>query len=319
VTLPRRTLGASEIEVSVFALGCWRTWERIAPDAGAAVLTSARECGIDFLEAVRYDDETGRAPLGTGYSECVFGEIFRRSGWPREHVAIATKLWWEFWPAQDAAGELDASLRRTGLDHVELVYSDPPPARLAIDEVVAAVGALLSSGKARAWGMVNWSAAAILEAGSAAERLGVPQPSAVQLAYSAMTPDRVEDRAMTAALAATGASLVASYALGGGLLAGSDHGADRATPPPRRPDQTDSDRVARAEPVLARVRRLANRWDATPAAVALAFALQNPLTASVVFGATDPSHVRDNVRGAALLDSLDDEGRAALRRLADAT
>ena len=83
MALPHRPLGASGIEVSVFALGSWRTYERIPREAGVAVLQAARDCGIDFLEVARYNDETWRAPIPTGYSEVVFGEVFRASGWPR--------------------------------------------------------------------------------------------------------------------------------------------------------------------------------------------------------------------------------------------
>ena len=75
-----------------------------------AVLQEARASGIDFLEVARYNDESGTAPIPTGYSEVVFGEVFAASGWPRDEVTIASKLWWEFWP-QTPAQELEASLR----------------------------------------------------------------------------------------------------------------------------------------------------------------------------------------------------------------
>ena len=75
-----------------------------------ATLGAAREAGIDLLDTARYHDAAGN-------SEIVFGEILRASGWPRDEVTIANKLWWEFWPEQSAAEELDASLQRTGLDH----------------------------------------------------------------------------------------------------------------------------------------------------------------------------------------------------------
>src|SRR4051794_2926117 len=91
-------------------------------------MRAAREAGVDFLDDARYDDETGTAPIPTGYSEVVFGELFRASGWKRDEVTVANKLWWEFWPEQDAAGELDASLARMGLDHLDLAYSEQPPA-----------------------------------------------------------------------------------------------------------------------------------------------------------------------------------------------
>ena len=78
--LPRRPLGASGLEVSVFALGSWRTYERISREEGVAVLQAARAAGIDFLEVARYNDESGTAPIPTGYSEVVFGEVFRGVG-----------------------------------------------------------------------------------------------------------------------------------------------------------------------------------------------------------------------------------------------
>ena len=98
-----RPLGASGVEVSALSLGSWRTFERIPRETGVAVMRAARDHGIDFLDDARYDDETGTAPLQTGYSEVVFGQLFRASGWRRDEVIVANKLWWEFWPEQTAA------------------------------------------------------------------------------------------------------------------------------------------------------------------------------------------------------------------------
>ncbi|MGZ7003895.1 MAG: aldo/keto reductase, partial [Acidimicrobiales bacterium] len=130
--LPRQRLGSSDLQVSRFALGSWRTFERIPREQGLAVMLAAREAGITFLDDARYDDETGTAPMPTGWSEVVFGELFRAAGWVRDEVVVANKLWWELWPEQDAAAELDGSLGRMGLDHVDLIYSMPPPDGLAM-------------------------------------------------------------------------------------------------------------------------------------------------------------------------------------------
>src|ERR1700755_193939 len=134
--MDQRRLGASDIEVSALALGSWETYERIPRAQGAEVLRAAREAGITFLEVARYDDALGTAPIPTGYSEVVFGEVFRASGWPRDEVVLGEKLCWEFWPSQTAAQELDASLQRTGLERFDLLYSDPPPEALALERVV---------------------------------------------------------------------------------------------------------------------------------------------------------------------------------------
>src|SRR5215831_3166241 len=118
--LQRRRLGTSSLEVSRLSLGSWRTFERIPRDDGVAVMRQARDVGINFLDDARYNDETGHAPLKTGYSEVVFGELFRAAGWKRDEVIVANKLWWEFWPRQTAAEELDGSLGRMNLDHLDL-------------------------------------------------------------------------------------------------------------------------------------------------------------------------------------------------------
>src|SRR5215467_4743184 len=145
-------LGASGLQVSRMALGSWRTFERISRDQGLAVMRAAREAGITFLDDARYNDEAGTAPIPSGYSEVVFGELFRAAGWRRDEVVVANKLWWEFWPAEQPADELAGSLRRMGLDHVDLIYSDAPPAGVPLADVVGMVARLITAGKARAWG-----------------------------------------------------------------------------------------------------------------------------------------------------------------------
>ena len=219
-SLPHRPLGSSGIEVSLFALGSWRTFERIPRDQGLAVMRAAREAGITFLDDARYNDETGNAPIPTGYSEVLFGELFRAAGWVRDEVVVSNKLWWEFWPEQDAAAELEGSLGRMGLDHIDLIYTMQPPEGLTIAELVAQVAGLVSSGRARAWGVGNWPADQLIEAVQAARSLGVPLPAAAQLPYSLVRPDWVQDPMMEAVLSDADIGLVASYVLAGGTLTG---------------------------------------------------------------------------------------------------
>ena len=156
--MERRPLGASGLEVSRLSLGSWRTFERIPREDALAVMRTARENGFNFLDDARYNDETGTAPIPTGYSEVLFGELFRAVGWDREDTVVSNKLWWEFWPEQSAAAELDGSLARMGFDYVDLIYANPPPDDLPIPEMVASVAELVAAGKARAWGIVNWEA-----------------------------------------------------------------------------------------------------------------------------------------------------------------
>lgn len=314
--LPFRPLGSSGIEVSPLSLGSWMTYERIPRETAAAILIRAREGGINFLEVARYNDRTGTAPMRTGYSEVVFGEAFRASAWPRDEVVIANKLWWEFWPEQSAAEEMEASLDRTGLDRFDFIYSDPPPVELAMEDVVAAVGKLVTSGRVRAWGIVNWPAARIAEAGRIAAALGLPRPCAAQLVYSLVRRSPVEDPDMVDALRSCGASVIASWVLAGGVLTGK-----YATPGAsgRMADDLDNPRVQPAIAAVSALRSLATGLGTTPAALAIAFALAGEDVAGVLFGATSADQVAANLEAWELLGRLGQAELSELRRIGAST
>lgn len=275
-------------------------------------MRKARELGINFLDDARYNDETGKAPMKTGYSEVVFGELFRASGWKRDEVVLANKLWWEFWPEQGAEAELEGSLQRMGMDYIDLGYAEKPPAGLSVAEIVHDLGALIGAGKLRAWGVLNWPADLIAEATATAASQGVPSPCAAQLAYSLVRRSPVEDTAMAHALAAAHVSVVASYVLDGGALTGK-----YATPEStgRLSAQLDDQAHARALRASGQLRELAERIGARSAPLALAFALLNPLVASVLFGSTTPEQVSENVAAVELLSALDEQTITDLRRI----
>ena len=305
-----RPLGRSQLTVSPLALGSWRTFERIGADAGLSVMLAARDVGITFLDDARYNDETGTAPIPTGYSEVLFGELFRLAGWRRDHTVVANKLWWEFWPEQSAADELDASLQRMGFDYVDLIYANPPENGLGLEELVRSVAALVAAGKARAWGIVNWPASMLAEAVALADATGAPPPCAAQLPYSLVRRDWVESDEMTAALAACGAPVVASYSLAGGVLSGKYAAPDVRG---RAAGTLEEPGVARAAAAAQELAALAHRWDTTPAALAIAFAASNPNVASVLFGATSPAQLLENAAAPAVLARLSPAERAELQ------
>ena len=289
--MQRRPLGSSGLEVSRLSLGSWRTFERIPREDGLAVMRAARDHGFNFLDDARYDDETGTAPIPTGYSEVLFGELFRATGWDRADTIVSNKLWWEFWPEQSAAAELEGSLARMGFDYVDLIYANPPPDGLPVAEMVAAMGELVTSGKARAWGIVNWEAGPFLEATRAADAQGVPAPCAAQLPYSLVRRDWVESDEMDAALDASGAAVVASFVMAGGVLTGK-YGAGQTG---RASGEIDDPRFAAARERGELLRALATELETSPAALAIAFALAHPAVATVLFGATSPAQIADNV------------------------
>jgi aryl-alcohol dehydrogenase-like predicted oxidoreductase len=310
--LARRPLGSSGIEVTELSLGSWRTYERIPRDSGMAVMRTAREQGINFLDDARYNDESGMAPMKSGYSEVVFGELFRASGWKRDEVVLANKFWWEFWPEESAQAELDGSLKRMGMDYLDLAYAEKPRDGQQIEQMVRDIGELIAAGKLRAWGVLNWPAGEIVVAARIAAEEGVPPPCAAQLAYSLVRRSPVEDPDMVDALSAAGASVVASYSLDGGALTGKYAVPGTEGRVTAGLDHRDYGPGMRAADEL---RALAERSSARPAALAIAFALLNPRVASVLFGATNPEQVIENVSAAGLRSAMDGQTVADLRRI----
>lgn len=293
------------------SLGSWRTFERIPRSQGVAVMKAAREAGINFLDDARYDDETGSAPLPTGYSEVVFGELFREAGWNRDEVIVANKLWWEHWRDQDAATEMDGSLQRMGLDHVDLIYAIRPPPGLPVSMVVEQVSGLIDTARARWWGTGMWTAAQHHEALGVCDELGAPRPVAAQMATSLVDHAGPSDPEMTRALRRGPIGLVASYVLAAGTLTGKYLRGEAG----RAAD--DESAVARAgKRVAERVVAVANRWRVPPSHVAFAYAFDQPDLASIVFGASSPEQLEENVAAWSTYESLTPDQRAAVAALA---
>jgi aryl-alcohol dehydrogenase-like predicted oxidoreductase len=293
------------------SLGSWRTFERISRQQGVAVMRAAREAGINFLDDARYDDETGTAPIPTGYSEVVFGELFVAAGWERDEVVVANKLWWEFWPEQSAKEELDGSLGRMGLDHVDLIYAIHPPDGLAIETVVEQAAGLIESGRARAWGTGMWTAAQHHAALDVCDATGAPRPVAAQMATSLVDHSGPDDPSMRAAFERGPIGLVASYVLAGGTLTGKYARGESG-----RAAADESPQVVRGKQLAERVAALSAEWGVPAAHVAFAYAFQHPHLASVVFGASTPEQLSENVAAWATFSALDDRQRAAVLEIA---
>lgn len=299
--VPSAPLGSSSIRVSRMALGSWRTFERMSREQGVLVMQAAREAGISFLDDARYNDETGHAPIPTGHSEVVFGQLFRAAGWRREDTVVSNKLWWEFWPDESPGQELAGSLRRMQFDYVDLIYSEVPPDGVPLQDAVEMISGLLRAGAARAWGTLNWPPSLMERAWQIAERQGVAGPVATQPPYSLVSRDAVDDPQMQQIAAARGVAIVASYALAGGVLTGkydTDPSAGRAA------GMLGQSRLAPAVRAGRELSALAREIGRDPAQLAIAFALLNPSVTTVLFGATRPEQVTANVGALAVADEL---------------
>ena len=163
-------------------------------------MRAAREHGINFLDDARYNDETGTAPIPTGYSEVAVRRAVprgrlgpRRRG--RRQQAVVGVLARRRTPPQ----ELDGSLGRMRLrPHRPDLRQPAARGARPVAELVRQVGGLMRPGKARAWAIVNWEAEPSLEASQAARTTrACRSPCAAQLPYSLVQRDWVEGPEMT--------------------------------------------------------------------------------------------------------------------------
>jgi aryl-alcohol dehydrogenase-like predicted oxidoreductase len=303
------SLGASDIQVSRLALGSWRTYDRISREQGIRVMQAARDAGINFLDDARYNDETGNAPIPTGHSEVVFGELFRGAGWRRDDTIVSNKLWWEFWPAESPAQELAGSLARMEFDYIDLIYSEVPPDGVGLEDAIDMITGLIRAGAARAWGTLNWTPEQMERAWEIAGREGVPGPVATQPPYSLVRREFVEDPAMERLAASGNVAIVASYTLAGGVLTGKydeDPGAGH------RAGSLGQPRVALAVEAGRELAVLARDIGRDPAHLAMAYVLLNPSVTTVLFGATRPEQVTSNLRALEVAGQLTQDQRDRL-------
>jgi aryl-alcohol dehydrogenase-like predicted oxidoreductase len=308
-----RRLGNSNLQVSLLSLGSWQTFEFIDEQDGLSVMARAIDCGINFLDDARYTDKTGKAPIPSGYSEVVFGRLLKKGGWKRDRLVIANKLWFEFYPKEDLATELDGSLSRLQMDYLDIVYCAAPAASLPLTDMLKQVDRLIASGKLRAWGVLNWPAAKIEEACRLAIAESLHPPHAAQLPYSILQRSPVEDAEMQRVCETHGISVVASYTLHGGVLSGKYARAESNAR--NRMDQKQLDDLRRTGMLdrAAKVAAVAQRLGCTPAQLAIAYCLKNRHVASVLFGAKTDKQIDENLGALKILQSVDDRALAEIR------
>jgi aryl-alcohol dehydrogenase-like predicted oxidoreductase len=307
-----RILGHSRLRVSRLSLGSWNTFEFMAPDDALAVLSAAIRSGINFLDDARYDDTSGKAPMKTGYSEVVFGNLLRAGGFKRDELVISNRMWFEFFPEESFEAEIDGSLSRIGIDYFDLVFCFTPPKELAPAELVGQLADLVATGKIRHWAPGNWPIELLAECCAIARRGGGPLPPAAMVPYSLSIRSFVENDAMATLCHDYDIGLVASFALHGGMLTGKYNSSTA-----RESRRYDAKRLdeARQSGLLeksARFVALARERGYTPAQLAYAYCLRHPQVASVLFGATSTAQVEENVSALEIVGRLDDELLARL-------
>ncbi|HYG93357.1 MAG TPA: aldo/keto reductase, partial [Nocardioides sp.] len=216
----RRT-GRSGLDLPVISLGLWHNFGDDVPfDRQRSILRRAFDLGITHIDlANNYGPPYGSA-------EENFGRHLAGDFAPyRDELVISTKAGWDMWPGPYGQGggsrkyltaSLDQSLRRLGLDYVDIFYSHRPDPTTPLEETMGALDSAVRSGKALYAGISSYGPDRTREAAAILRELGTPllihQPS-----YS-MLNRWIENEGLLDAAAEAGAGVIGFTALAQGLL-----------------------------------------------------------------------------------------------------
>jgi L-glyceraldehyde 3-phosphate reductase len=293
-----RSIGEEMAEISAISLGSWNTFSRLDRLECAALLRAAIDAGINLFDIGYYWDKPD--------TEAAFAEAIRLAGIRRSDYQLALKLWLWNYPEQSFEQQAQASLRRLGVDHVELVMVSRPTDDVDFVAFCKEIAGLVRSGLARGWGVTNWEAAQVQRAQAVLDaRL---QPRLVQLQYNVARRDVVESEAYSRLFANGTPGLCAAFVLEGGILAG-HLDRDRVNPSDfaqgKRPRERNIARDAggireRIREVQPKLQAIAASLGATAAQLAIAFAVAKSTTALI--GVTRVEDLVENVGALRLLD-----------------
>lgn len=279
-----RSVGGSGLKVSSLGLGTL-TWGRETdPDEAAAQLVAFRDAGGTLVDtAISYNSGLAEEVLGQLVADVV----------PRDELVIASKggltRYGDEWIINASRGallsELDQSLSRLGVDHVDLWQVHVPDVQVPVEETLAALDTAVSSGKARYIGVSNFCGWQTAQA--VTRQYSVPGRAPIvsnQVSYSLL--ERGIEREVLPACLALGVGLLAYSPLGGGVLTGKY----RSGVPSDSRAMTGGRNLAeyrRAElaGIVEAVATAAEGLASAPVAVALAWIRDRPGVSSAILGA----------------------------------
>ena len=287
-----RQLGSSELRVSEIALGTWLTTSGGIEKAQAiACIRRALDLGITFIDTANV--------YGRGASEIVLGEAL--AGVPRDAYVLATKLYFAMSDTDRGLSrtqvlkQIDASLSRLQVDHVDLYQCHRYDPETPLEETMAALTEVVRAGKARYIGFSEWPVDRIR---AAAEIAGGAHFVSSQPQYSLLW--RKPEAEVIPFCRDHGISQIVWSPLAQGVLTGK-YRPGAAVPQNSRAAHEAMNMAFRQRwlerPVLEAVERLhalAGQAGLSLAQFALAWVLREPNVAAAIIGATRPEQIDEN-------------------------
>ena len=302
-TIRYRRCGRSGLKLPAVSLGLWHNFgDGRPPELNSAILRRAFDLGVTHFDLAN----TYGPPHGS--AETNFGRAFAADFRPyRDELIISTKAGYDMWPGpygewgsrKYLLASLDQSLRRMGLDYVDIFYSHRFDPETPLEETMGALDTAVRSGRALYVGVSNYSPEQTREAARILEQLGTPlvihQPR-----YSML--DRRIEHGLLDALGDLGVGAICFSPLEQGILTDRYLG---GIPPGSRASVGHFLKAERLnENVMAHIRALndiAKGRGQSLAQLALAWTLRDPRMTSTLIGASSVAQLEANV---AALDNL---------------
>jgi L-glyceraldehyde 3-phosphate reductase len=307
--MPYRRTGRSGLELPAISLGLWNNFGGDRPyETSRAIVRRAFDLGITHFDlANNYGPPYGSA-------EETFGRILATDLAPyRDELVVSTKAGYDMWPGpygdrgsrKYLLSSLDQSLRRLGLDYVDIFYSHRADPDTPLEETMGALDTAVRQGKALYAGISSYSPERTREAAAILERLGTPllihQPS-----YSLL--NRWIEDGLLDVLGELGVGCIGFSPLAQGLLTdryvdGIPEGSRVARDLSLDAEQLDEQTLAK----VAGLREIAEARGQSLAAMALAWTLRDSRMTSTLVGASSVEQLEQNVRALERLEFTDDE------------
>ena len=290
----KRLVGSSGIEVAPLVLGGnvlgWTADEATS----FALLDRFVDAGGTMIDTA--DVYSAWAPGHTGgESETVIGNWLRQSG-KRDRVVIASKVGMLTGLAPDTvAAACDASLKRMGIDMIDLYYQHKDDEGVPLADSLGAFDALARAGKIRAIGLSNFAPPRIEEALAAAHHHGLMVPCAYQGWYNMLERDKYEG-ALQDIVTGHGLAMFPFYSLANGYLTGkyrSEADLAKSVRGVRSRNYLEGKGVA----VLAALDAISAETGAPLAAVAIAWTRDRPGVTAPIASATTLAQLEEQLRG----------------------
>ena len=315
-----RRCGRSGLVLPPVSLGLWQNFGGTDVfETGRAMVRRAFDRGVTHFDlANNYGPPYGSA-------EENFGEILRKDfDGLRNEMVISTKAGWDMWPGPYGIGgsrkyllaSLDESLKRMGLEYVDIFYSHRPAMDTPLEETMGALAHAVHQGKALYVGISSYDAERTREAAGILKSMGVPllihQPS-----YSML--NRWVEARLLATLDELGVGCIAFSALGQGLLTSKYL---KGIPERSRAKLGDTfEKAFLSEEILKRVRALneiAQGRGQTLAQMAIAWVLRDKRVTTALIGARNVEQLDDSLDAVKKLGFTDAELREIDRYAQDA-